>query len=58
MVGQNGNSASFEEQPYRWSQRWHDDPPVGTTVNAGAGMVDVYLGHGQWSDPVRYTASS
>jgi hypothetical protein len=48
---QNGNGAGFEEQPYRWSQRWFDDPPVGTTVNAGGGMVEVYLGSGQWSRP-------
>ena len=20
------------ERPYRWSQRWHDDPPIGTVV--------------------------
>ena len=50
----NGRGADLEEQPYRGSQRWHDDPPVGTTVNAGNGRVEVYLGDGQWSQPVPF----
>jgi hypothetical protein len=41
MVGHNGNGGGLEERPYRWSQRWTDDPPVGTTVNVGDGMVEV-----------------
>src|SRR5262245_16300302 len=28
----NGGGPVFVEQPYRWSQRWSDDPPVGTQV--------------------------
>jgi hypothetical protein len=48
----NGSRAELEEQPYVWSQRWFDDPPVGTIVNAGDGLVEVYLGAEQWSDPV------
>jgi len=32
------------EQPYRWSQRWHDDPPIGTIV-LGHEQV-IYLGNG------------
>jgi hypothetical protein len=48
----NGSGSGFEEQPYRWSQRWSEDPPVGTTVNVGAGMVEVYLGGGRRSHPV------
>jgi hypothetical protein len=61
MVGQNGNGAYVEETPYRWSRRWGGeaaDPPVGTTVNAGRGMVEVYLGSGQWSHPVRFERES
>lgn len=36
-------SRVFVEQPYRWSRRWHDDPPLGTTC-AG----EVYVGNGVW----------
>jgi hypothetical protein len=57
MVSSNGNGAPLEEQPYCWSRRWSDDPPVGTTVNAGKGMVEVYLGVGQWSEPVPFEKS-
>src|SRR5262245_1715247 len=45
----NGNGGGFPEHPYRWSRRWDDDPPVGTQVLLGGGLVEVYLGGGQWS---------
>ena len=35
----------FIEQPYRWSQRWHDDPP-GTIVFGHERVI--YLGNGEW----------
>ena len=54
LKGLNGTGAFVEEKPYRWSQRWFDDPPVGTTVNARNGMVEVYLGGGHWSQPVPF----
>ena len=38
----------YVEQPYRWSQRWFDDPPVGTTVTLGNGKVEVYAGNEEW----------
>jgi hypothetical protein len=51
---QNGNCyhGALEEQPYKWSQRWSEDPPPGTTVNVGNGFVEIYLGNGLWSQPV------
>ena len=49
---QNGNGyhGALEEQPYKWSQRWSEDPPPGTTVNiSGApGFVELYIGNGVW----------
>ena len=35
-----------QEQPYRWSQRWHDDPHIGTVV-LGHEQV-IYFGNGDW----------
>lgn len=32
--------------PYRWSQRWHDDPAIGTIVLGNEQVV--YLGNGKW----------
>ena len=43
----NGNGHFVDERPYKWSRRWGGDaadPPVGTTVGLGGGMVEVYLG--------------
>jgi hypothetical protein len=58
----NGNSAPFDEQPDRWSRVWGGkelaDPPLGTTVVAGNGMVEVYLGGGQWLQPVPFDRAS
>jgi hypothetical protein len=34
------------EQPYRWSQRWSDDPPIGTIVLGHERVI--YLGNGEW----------
>jgi hypothetical protein len=47
-VAVNGNGGSLQEQPYKWSQGWFEDPPPGTTVNLGDGLVEVYLGRGIW----------
>jgi hypothetical protein len=46
VASANGNRVGLEEQPYRWSQRWSDDPPPGTTVNLGYGLVEMYIGRG------------
>jgi hypothetical protein len=35
-----------DEMPYRWSQRWHDDPPIGTVVLGHERVI--YLGNGEW----------
>ena len=43
----NGNRVDLEEQPYKWSQRWSDDPPPVLTVNLGNGLVEIYLGRRQ-----------
>lgn len=48
MIATNGHRDGLEEQPYRWSQRWSDDPPPGTTVNLGDGLMEVYVGSGIW----------
>jgi hypothetical protein len=53
MVASNGGAGALEERPYRWSQRWSEDPPPGTTVNAGPGMVELYLGGDQWQTIAR-----
>ena len=34
------------EKPYRWSQRWYDDPPVGTIVLGHERVI--YMGNGEW----------
>jgi hypothetical protein len=48
------NCGHVVERPYQWSQRWSEDPPVGTEVflRDGRGSVEVYLGGGRWSEPV------
>ena len=43
-----GNRLDLKEKPYKWSQRWSDDPPPGTTVNLGDGLVEIYVGRGIW----------
>jgi hypothetical protein len=45
-VNGNGNGGSLQEQPYRWSQRWYDDPPVGTIVLGHERVI--YVGNGNW----------
>jgi hypothetical protein len=37
---------NLEERPYKWSQRWHDDPPIGTIVLGHERVI--YLGNGEW----------
>jgi hypothetical protein len=49
LVARNGSAAQREERPYRWSQRWSDDPPIGTTANARPGMVELHLGGMPWA---------
>ncbi len=44
----NGHHGALEEQPYKWSQRWSEDPPPGTTVNLGNGFAEMYIGNGIW----------
>ena len=36
------------QQPYRWSQRWCDDPPVGTVNLDGGRNPEIYVGNGEW----------
>ena len=36
------------EQPYRWSQGWFQQPPIGTEVMLGDGLVEVHVGGGVW----------
>jgi hypothetical protein len=43
-----GNGNRFLEKPYRWSQRWSDDPPVGTINLDGGRNPEIYLGNGEW----------
>ena len=55
VAAANGNGGFLEETPYRWSRRWCDEPPVGTTVRLGGGLVEVHVGRGIWqtvSEPV------
>jgi hypothetical protein len=37
-----------DEQPYRWSQRWFDDPPIGTINLDGGRNPEIYIGDGEW----------
>jgi hypothetical protein len=48
MVASNGNGQALLEAPYRWSRRWCDEPPVGTEVFLGNGLVEVHVGRGIW----------
>jgi hypothetical protein len=45
----NGNGGGLvAESPYRWSRRWCQEPPVGTEVLLGGGLVEVHVGRGIW----------
>jgi hypothetical protein len=48
MVALHGGGEGLSERPLKWSQRWFEDPPVGTTVNLGGGEVEVHVGGGVW----------
>ena len=48
MVDNNGNGRFVDEQPYKWSRRWAEEPPVGTEVFLGHGEVEVHVGRGVW----------
>ena len=40
--------------PLIWSRKWDDDPPPGTQLHLGDGLVGVYLGHGVvWETTLR-----
>lgn len=43
----NGHRAGLEEEPLRWSQRWFDDPPVGT-IKLGHRPWEINVGSGVW----------
>jgi hypothetical protein len=45
-VNANRTAPRFEERPYKWSQRWYDDPPIGTIVLGHERVI--YLGNGEW----------
>jgi hypothetical protein len=53
LNGQRRATTAREEYPYRWSQRWYDDPPVGTIVFGHERVI--YLGNGDWQ-PLDNTA--
>jgi hypothetical protein len=36
------------EKPYKWSQRWYDDPPIGTINLDGGRNPEIYIGNGEW----------
>lgn len=42
----NGNGGAVPESPYRWSRRWCQEPPVGTEVLLGDGLVEGHVGRG------------
>ena len=44
MVDNNGNGRFVDEQPYKWSRRWAEEPPV----FLGHGEVEVHVGRGVW----------
>ena len=46
--GQRRATTGFKEHPYRWSQRWFDDPPIGTINFDGGRNPEIYLGNGEW----------
>ena len=48
MAAANGNGGFVEETPCRWSRRWYQEPPVGTEVFLGGGLVEVHVGRGIW----------
>ena len=44
----------FDERPYKWSQRWFDDPPIGTINFDGGRSPEIYVGNGEWQ-PLDHT---
>ena len=46
--GANGNGAFCDEVPGRWSRRCYQDPPVGTEVFLGNGLMEMHVGRGVW----------
>ena len=37
-----------DEYPLRWSQRWFEDPPIGTVNLDGGRNPEIHLGNGNW----------
>jgi hypothetical protein len=48
VVGANSNGHYVDETPYKWSRRWSEQPPVGTEVFLGTGLLEVHVGRGIW----------
>ena len=48
MVNSNGSGREFYEVPNRWSRRWYEEPPIGTEVLLGDGLVEIHCGRGIW----------
>ena len=50
VTSANGRVRVLVEKPYKWSERWSEDPPPGTTVNitGSPDFVELYLGNGVW----------
>jgi hypothetical protein len=44
----------YVQQPYRWSRRWCDDPPIGTINFDGGRNPEIYVGNGEWQ-PLNHT---
>ena len=42
------NTRPYVQMPYRWSQRWFDDPPPGTINLDGGRNPEIYMGDGNW----------
>ena len=36
------------QRPYRWSQRWFDDPPIGAINYDGGRNPEIHIGNGEW----------
>jgi hypothetical protein len=50
------DAAQYVQQPYRWSQRWCDNLPVGTVNLDGGRNPEINVGDGEWQ-PVDDTRS-
>ena len=46
--GRRRATVARQEDPYKWSQRWFEDPPFGTINYDGGRNPEIYLGNGDW----------